>query len=89
MASLLIVGIKMRVIRLLGVTALMPLGACHAQTHSAKTNHAKTATKANPTEAETKKPKKSRVPAKTGTKLHPEQERAYAQAYKTGAVSRP
>jgi hypothetical protein len=41
--------------------------------------------------AQTKLPKSKREDesAQKGTKLHPEQERAYTQAYKTGAVPKP
>ena len=79
----------MRILRLLVVSTLFPIGVCFAQTKTPKTNKTQTTTKAKPTENKAKKSKKARDPAQTGTKLHPEQERAYLQAYRTGAVPKP
>jgi hypothetical protein len=78
----------MRILPLLVFTTLFPLGVCFAQTKAPKTK-TQTTTKNKLTETKAKKPKKAREPVHTGTKLHPERERAYAQAYKTGAVSKP
>jgi hypothetical protein len=78
----------MRILRLLVFTTLFPIAVCYAQTNVPKTK-TQTTTKGKPTDTKAKKPKKAREPVDTGTKLHPEQERAYAQAYKTGAVSKP
>ena len=76
-------------LRLLVVTTLFPIGVCFAQTTVPRTNKAQTNTKAKSTETKAKKPKKARDPVQTGTKLHPEQERAYTQAYRAGAVRKP
>jgi hypothetical protein len=46
-----------------------------AKSHNAKATHLK--------------PKKCDHSAQDGAKMHPKQERAYAQAYKTGTVSKP
>jgi hypothetical protein len=89
----------MRIARLLVMTALLPIGVCSAQTNAPQADKTQATTKAKPTDTNSpktkptatkaEKPKKGQKSAQTGTKLPPEQERAYGQAYKTGSVPKP
>jgi hypothetical protein len=76
----------MLIARLLLTTAILSTGACFAQNTAQPAEKTHTAKQSKPTAAKPAKPKKEKNPKQTGTKLHPQQEQAYAQAYKSGAV---
>ena len=73
------------------LTAVLSIGVVLAQSPAQKPNSTTlnkqkhSAAKAEPP----KKKEKKTAQAVTKTKLHPEQERAYTQGYKTGAVRKP
>jgi hypothetical protein len=69
--------------------ALFPVGACFAQTKAPPADKPHPTSKSKPSAAKTKSPKKKPDSSQNGKSLHPEQERAYTQAYKTGAVRKP
>jgi hypothetical protein len=78
----------MRTAQLLVLTLFFPIGVCSAQTKTQQTKPPPPV-KSKPAEAKAKPPKKDKEATSQGKKLHPEQERAYAQAYTTAAVRKP
>lgn len=81
----------MRIVPLLAVLALLPIGLCFAQSNVDKPTkpNAPAKSQSSETKAKPPKPKKDKQPAQNGSKMRPEQERSYAQAYKSGAVRKP
>lgn len=80
----------MRFVSFLVVTALFSVGICLAQGKGQQPNKLNQPPEPKASKSKDKPPKpdkdKGKDAPQNGTKLHPEQERSYTQAYKTGAV---